>query len=340
MYTFTIWIAFICFLESVTWSHTLTPTRGKRIWTHHESRIKLDATKTPSTFLENTHDVKLVGALDSDTRLRQRLRLLQYHSTIARQEIVQEKDDEPIHIPDYSRDDFALGSDYITDINQHNSITSDSPSILLEAGAGTGKTTVLAGRIAHLLNNLQVQPHQMIILSFTARDAHALKGKALDILYRNDYDNNKRENMEKKIWSGTIHAFAINVIKKYSPANSSLKIISTRDMRNRIRQCLGRINSSSRERMMLYKTSLDDAGQSIGTLVQHILRCLELWKEAGVLPSPYMKSIVFAEDKKTRDRFDVAKDDFIELAMRLGIPQSAAELALEISGDYQVRLFH
>ena len=94
----------------------------------------------------------------------------------------------------------------------------------------------------------------------------------------------------------------------------------------------------SNERMIMNKNALIDAKQSIGTLVQYILRCLELWKEAGVLPSPYLNSITFSAEGKEKlvDEQRITKDDFIELAMRLGIPETIAALALEISGDYQV----
>ena len=89
----------------------------------------------------------------------------------------------------------------------------------------------------------------------------------------------------------------------------------------------------SKERMVLYKNALVDAKQSTTALVQYLLRCLELWKEAGVLPSPYINDINFT---KENDNKKISEDDLIELAMRLGIPESSAKLAYEISGDYQV----
>ncbi len=236
---------------------------------------------------------------------------------------------------------FVLGPNFITDFNQHMSIISDAPAILLESSAGTGKTTALAGRIAYLLKSDRVQPQNMVVLSFTKKDASVLKEKALDLLYQ---DKNalepgliNRKEMEKCLWSGTIHSFAINILQKYQLNNAPLRIISTREMKNRIRRCLGRINSSSRDVMVLYRFALNDANQSIGALVHLILRCLELWKEAGVLPSPYVNAINFSgKTKCTDNHLKLNDDDFVELAMRLGIPKSAAELALEISSDYQV----
>lgn len=93
--------------------------------------------------------------------------------------------------------------------------------------------------------------------------------------------------------------------------------------------------------MMLYRNALEDSRQSIGTLVQYIVRCLELWKEAGILSTPYAYSINFGNDVKeaSSSHDNLSKDDYVELAMRLGVPQNAALMALDIAGDYQVSSF-
>ncbi len=270
--------------------------------------------------------------LDAETRRQQRLERLEKHSQSNAERSSKARRNEILTM---EKEDFILGPDFMFDANQHNSILSDSPAVLLNSSAGSGKTTVLAGRCAHLLESKKINPQNMILLSFTKKDAASLKEKALDILYESACNNiESRDVMEMKLWSGTIHSFAINILQKYSSNTFPLRIISTREMRNRIRQCLGRINTSSKERMIMYKDALVDARQSINALVQHILRCLELWKEAGILPSPYVNSIHFTNSVK--DKPKVSKDDFVELAMRLGIPETIATLALEISGDYQV----
>jgi superfamily I DNA/RNA helicase len=243
---------------------------------------------------------------------------------------------------------FQLGENYMMDLHQHNSILSDAPAILLQSGAGTGKTTVLAGRIAYLLKTKQVEPKNMIILSFTRRDAEALKDKALEILFNNVNNGNKgvdsmpqenvsftRDSLKEQLWCGTIHSFAINILKKYNFNNVPLRIISTQEMKTRVRNCLGRIHGSDKHRMMLYKAAMEQSKQSIGTLVNDVIRCLELWKEAGVLFTPYAYTI---HNLDVRPEQELRQDDYVELAMRLGISQEVARLALDISGDYQVRL--
>ena len=248
------------------------------------------------------------------------------------------------HNPQNIKQKNILGDDFLADVNQHNSILSDAPAILLESGAGTGKTTVLAGRVAHLIRSKQVDCGRMIILSFTRRDAEALKEKALRMLYKNDdCEKHKelglpsRESLEAGLWCGTIHSFAINILRKYNKNDAPLRIISSKEMKKRIRNCLDRISKTDKRRIGLYSDALIASKQSIGVLINYITRCLELWKEAGVISTPYIHSINFPEIDQSTNDGALAKDDYVELAMRLGVPQSAALLALDISGEYQVR---
>ena len=89
----------------------------------------------------------------------------------------------------------------------------------------------------------------------------------------------------------------------------------------------------------MYRAGLEDSKQSIGTLVHYIARCMELWKEAGMLSTPYSYSIKFHGVNHGDDiGSSLSPDDYVELAMRLGIPQHAALLALDVSGDFQVRI--
>jgi hypothetical protein len=229
------------------------------------------------------------------------------------------------------------GLDYLPDNSQQNAITSDAPAVLLESGAGTGKTSVLARRIAYLIEAEKVLPQNMIVLSFTRRDANALRDMALDILSEDPKLEQKLEEIEKKMWSGTIHSFAINILRAFF--DSPVRVISTREMRERIRQCLQRICSKrSRNNMLLYKQALDDSNQGIWTLVHYIMRCIELWKEAGVMTTPYAYSIKFKGERNLDLEDTLSKEDLVEIAMRLGVPYSAALLALEISGEYQVSI--
>lgn len=227
-----------------------------------------------------------------------------------------------------------LGRNFLYDRDQMNSILSDAPAILLESAAGTGKTMVLAGRIAHLIQTKNVEPQHMIVLSFTNRASIALRNKAMDILYSDGSYKEDRQGMERRLWCGTIHSFAMNILKKYNTHNASIRVVSAKEMKNMVRRCLGRLNCSRKERLVSYRKALDDCNQNVETLVHYIIRCLELWKEGGVLMTSYNFSFKTKTDKSQKNK--IHSDDYIELAMRIGIPQSAAALALDISNDYQL----
>jgi len=284
------------------------------------------------TFLQHEFD-ESTFTLDTEARREMRMKRLNHRH------IETEKVEEEAWIPSVQKqfqqkekESKILGQTFLQDICQHNSILSDAPAICLEPGAGTGKTTVLAGRNSHLLRAKQIEQKNMIILSFTKRDAVALKEKAMNILHQDSSCKlPERADLENQLWCGTIHSFAINILRKCNCNDISLRIISNKEMKNRVRNCLGRINGS-KEKIMLFRNALEDSRHSIVTLVQYIVRCLELWKEAEILSTPYAYSINFGNDVKeaSSSHDTLSKDDYVELAMRLGVPQNAALMALDI----------
>ncbi len=84
-------------------------------------------------------------------------------------------------------------------------------ALLIVAGAGTGKTTTLVHRVAHLLR-LGIEPGRIMLLTFTRRSAeqmlqrlHALSG----FEDRTDL---------RGIWSGTFHATSVRLLRMYGEA--------------------------------------------------------------------------------------------------------------------------
>ncbi len=306
-------------------------------------RADIESSETLSSALKYSSNDDFSMVLDTETRRQQRLERLHNSSAKMPKEPQLERiiiEDDNSNVSDTEEaskpPESIFGETYLSSDDQNNSILSEAPAILMEGAAGTGKTTVLAGRVAHLLRESLTEPQNMIVLSFTNRDANALKDKALGILFNDEKSvgDIHRHDVEKNLWCGTIHAFAINILRKYNNNDLPLRIVSSKEVGNRIRQCLGKINASQKDRMFLYKAALEETNQSIGRLVNYIMRCLELWKEAAVLPTPYAYSIKFAEEAHNNE--ELTQDDYVELAMRLGIPQNAAILALNIAEDYQV----
>lgn len=89
--------------------------------------------------------------------------------------------------------------------NQKKVIKHGEGLLLVEAGPGSGKTTVIVERIKYLINCCDVPPEQFLVITFTRKAADNLRNKL------------KEENIPKEIISkmqiSTIHSFCLQYLK-------------------------------------------------------------------------------------------------------------------------------
>ena len=93
----------------------------------------------------------------------------------------------------------------ITDLNEQQQIavtTTEGP-LLVIAGAGSGKTRVLTTRIAYLINDLGIDPSNVLAITFTNKAAKEMKERVVNMLGPIAY----------KIQISTFHSFGLNVIR-------------------------------------------------------------------------------------------------------------------------------
>jgi len=228
---------------------------------------------------------------------------------------------------------------------------SSSPAVLLTSGPGTGKTYTLASRVAYLLNNDSCPPDRMVIMSFSNRDAEVLKSKALDQVFQSTPSFPlTRQQLADRLWSGTIHKFAGNIIGAYSNSKRRVRLLSGRDATMRIDRCLRQLLDVDRYKeqgehgtkrvskyRVLHRDALVELQQSRDVMIHQIGRCIELWKEASILPPPSVHGIVVNLNTFSHSR-QQTRDNCLELATRLGITQNVAFLAWTVFPMYQVRV--
>ncbi len=83
--------------------------------------------------------------------------------------------------------------------------------LLIVAGAGTGKTTTLVHRVAHLLR-AGVEPARIMLLTFTRRSAEQM-------LQRLQALGGFEDRLDLRgIWSGTFHATSVKLLRMYGEA--------------------------------------------------------------------------------------------------------------------------
>lgn len=81
--------------------------------------------------------------------------------------------------------------------------------LLILAGAGSGKTTVLVSRTGRLIDEGKIPPRHIAVLTFTNKAARELKNRVAK----------KLGDQAKGLWAGTFHSFGLQILRKnYSKA--------------------------------------------------------------------------------------------------------------------------
>ncbi len=62
-------------------------------------------------------------------------------------------------------------------VEQVDAIATDEDATLVLAGAGTGKTAVIVGKVAHLVRNRQAGPEQILVLAFNRKAAEEIRSR-------------------------------------------------------------------------------------------------------------------------------------------------------------------
>lgn len=94
----------------------------------------------------------------------------------------------------------------LTGLNQRQkeAVEHDQGPLLIIAGAGTGKTAVIARRIAHLIATKKANPEEILALTFTDKAAAEMEER-VDLLVPYGYTD---------IWISTFHAFGDRILRE------------------------------------------------------------------------------------------------------------------------------
>ncbi|MEZ5487019.1 MAG: ATP-dependent helicase [Steroidobacteraceae bacterium] len=93
-----------------------------------------------------------------------------------------------------------------------------SGPLLIVAGAGTGKTSTLAARVAHLVIH-GVEPGRILMLTFTRRAALEMRHRARDIVKQalNETVSGISQSMLPRMqWAGTFHSIGARLLRHYA----------------------------------------------------------------------------------------------------------------------------
>ena len=98
-------------------------------------------------------------------------------------------------------------SDIFDNLNeaQRQAVTSESAHLLVLAGAGSGKTRVIAHRVAWLVKALKNSPHSLLTVTFTNKAANEMKGRIESLIGQDMAD----------FWCGTFHGIAHRLLRRH-----------------------------------------------------------------------------------------------------------------------------
>src|SRR5689334_23692514 len=84
---------------------------------------------------------------------------------------------------------------------QRQAVEHPGGPLLILAGAGSGKTRVLTGRIAHLVRDRGIPQGSILAFTFTNKAAREMRERAQVLLGREDLG----------VWLGTFHATCVRI---------------------------------------------------------------------------------------------------------------------------------
>jgi len=154
---------------------------------------------------------------------------------------------------------------------QQAAITHGKGPLLIVAGAGTGKTTVVTERIAHLIMNQQVPSDNILALTFTDKAAGEMQDRVERVLPFGYVD----------LWVMTFHSFGERLLKAHAldiGLSNDFKLLSQTDQWLLIREHLDEFDLD-------YYRPLGNPTKFISALVKHFSRL----KDEDIAPAEYVK---------------------------------------------------
>jgi len=207
---------------------------------------------------------------------------------------------------------------------QKQAVTFGQGPLLVVAGAGTGKTTVLTKRIAYLIKEKGVKPEEILATTFTEKAAAEMEErveKALDFEYYN-------------FWISTFHSFCDRVLKNYGlliglPTN--YKLLDKSAAWILVKKNFDKFHFLKHYRPMGNPTKF------IHALLNHFSEC----KNEGIYPEDYLEYI----DSLKKDLNDIEDNerlkeiaDAYHLYQKLLLDNSALDFGDLI--NYTIKLFN
>lgn len=123
---------------------------------------------------------------------------------------------------------------------QYEGATTIDGQVLILAGAGSGKTRVLTHRIAHMIEDLEIAPYNILAITFTNKAAKEMKDRVKALI------GEQAESM----WISTFHSTCVRILRREIDKigyKSSFTIYDTSDAKTLIKECMKALNINDKD---------------------------------------------------------------------------------------------
>ena len=118
-------------------------------------------------------------------------------------------------------------------------VTVEGPLLIL-AGAGSGKTRVLTYRMAHMINDLNIYPSQILALTFTNKAAGEMKERVKSLV----------GDIVDTMWVSTFHSSCVRILRREIDKlgyNKNFTIYDSYDAKSLVKQCMKELNINDKD---------------------------------------------------------------------------------------------
>ena len=189
--------------------------------------------------------------------------------------------------------------------NQKEAVITTEGPVLVLAGAGSGKTTVLASRIAYILQNNLAKPWNILAITFTNKAAQEMRSR----IERYAGDD------VKSMWIGTFHSICSRILRKSISEidyTGDFVIYDTADSRTVMKECMKELNIDEKAYPPRSVLSV------ISNAKNDMISCGEFYNEFA--SNPRMRTVAKLYElyqKKLKQNNALDFDDMIILTVRV-----------------------
>ena len=177
--------------------------------------------------------------------------------------------------------------------SQLQAVTHEDGPLLIVAGAGTGKTTVLVNRLAYLALEKKIPTDNILLLTFTEKAAGEMEARADQVLPYGYVD----------LWISTFHGFGERILREFGldiGINPAFKLLTETEQWVLIKKNLDLFNLD-------YYRPLGNPTKFISELIHHFSRL----KDENISPEDYQAyadRLRAAQDKGVKGEDDESSE--------------------------------